>query len=308
MKNKKLKEKIFDEFSNNFKEVKQELKDRNIFIKNGNNDDIYICPLCLKFFDKESLNKDSSSLLTIEHSPPKSIGGKPVCLTCKECNSIGGYAIDSRMSFTIKSIDFTNSMIKCVDIGEVGVEINNHIPAKVKFKNGEFIINVIDKGSNPYMLKIINDIKLYNKSNLKFTDNNKIDEKMYQLSMLRSAYLIFFSYMKYHCVFSKSIIKIIDQIREPESNILNDFNFILNIEDIDDDAIGLCTIEEDGDIVSYLITFKMITKTNSKNICVPIPLSDDDNLSKYKSILNGNDKNIKITKIEKEELRFIRFN
>lgn len=49
-----------------------------------------LCPICLSAFARqEALNGG----MTIEHAPPKAIGGSGICLTCKQCNE-GASLID----------------------------------------------------------------------------------------------------------------------------------------------------------------------------------------------------------------------
>lgn len=43
------------------------------------------CPICLCDFDKSDVATGTE--VTLEHAPPKSLGGAPICLTCKPCNS-----------------------------------------------------------------------------------------------------------------------------------------------------------------------------------------------------------------------------
>ena len=43
------------------------------------------CPICLSEFDR--LDVVAGTEVTLEHAPPKSLGGVPICLTCKSCNN-----------------------------------------------------------------------------------------------------------------------------------------------------------------------------------------------------------------------------
>lgn len=43
------------------------------------------CPICLVPFAKDDVRKGRS--VTLEHAPPKTLGGRVVCLTCEPCNS-----------------------------------------------------------------------------------------------------------------------------------------------------------------------------------------------------------------------------
>ena len=49
----------------------------------------FICPICLKTFD--ILDYDN---ITIEHVPPEKLGGRPLLLTCKDCNNVCGSNLD----------------------------------------------------------------------------------------------------------------------------------------------------------------------------------------------------------------------
>ena len=43
------------------------------------------CPICLSDFDRSDVVAGTE--VTLEHAPPKSLGGAPICLTCKSCNN-----------------------------------------------------------------------------------------------------------------------------------------------------------------------------------------------------------------------------
>ena len=43
------------------------------------------CPICLSTFDRSDVV--SGRKVTLEHAPPKSLGGAPICLTCESCNN-----------------------------------------------------------------------------------------------------------------------------------------------------------------------------------------------------------------------------
>lgn len=51
----------------------------------------YICPLCLDIVR-------SPSALTQEHVPPRAVGGKVLCLLCKNCNNRAGQSVDAAMA------------------------------------------------------------------------------------------------------------------------------------------------------------------------------------------------------------------
>ncbi|WP_369188879.1 HNH endonuclease [Streptomyces sp. R08] len=71
---------------------------RQLLVRNGladrlpTDDLYYLCPCCLYVFPFESV---AAQILTIEHVPPKALGGKEMLLTCKRCNNDAGRDFDS---------------------------------------------------------------------------------------------------------------------------------------------------------------------------------------------------------------------
>jgi len=53
---------------------------------------LYYCPICGDGYPE--LSAISGEELTLEDVPPKSIGGKPILLTCRRCNSSAGHTMD----------------------------------------------------------------------------------------------------------------------------------------------------------------------------------------------------------------------
>jgi hypothetical protein len=47
----------------------------------------YCCPICLRI-------SASVSAFTAEHVPPRSVGGRPLILTCERCNGTAGTMVD----------------------------------------------------------------------------------------------------------------------------------------------------------------------------------------------------------------------
>lgn len=54
----------------------------------------FICPLCRRIFNIGQLREKVNDYITIEHVPPENLGGKPIVLTCKDCNSTCGHDLD----------------------------------------------------------------------------------------------------------------------------------------------------------------------------------------------------------------------
>ena len=52
----------------------------------------YVCPVCRKPFTVQDL---AEGRLSIEHVPPRSVGGRELLLTCVECNNTAGTKLDA---------------------------------------------------------------------------------------------------------------------------------------------------------------------------------------------------------------------
>ena len=50
------------------------------------------CPICLEPFSREGVKKGRE--VTLEHAPPKTLGGVEMCLTCTSCNRSAGSSLD----------------------------------------------------------------------------------------------------------------------------------------------------------------------------------------------------------------------
>lgn len=61
----------------------------------GDSRGLYRCPICLTGYGREEA--ETGRLLTLEHVPPESIGGRRIALTCRECNSESGRTVDAAL-------------------------------------------------------------------------------------------------------------------------------------------------------------------------------------------------------------------
>ena len=59
------------------------------------------CPLCFTPFT--SAEASSGRTVTLEHVPPKALGGKALCLTCKSCNAGAGREVDQLAARNVRS-------------------------------------------------------------------------------------------------------------------------------------------------------------------------------------------------------------
>ena len=94
-----LKATLFDAYSS-------QLSGMPIYFEAEQIHDTYVCPICLRKFDRQALANGS---LTLEHSIPEKLGKRyrqTAVLTCLDCNGIGGTMIDHHLMELIDSQDY----------------------------------------------------------------------------------------------------------------------------------------------------------------------------------------------------------
>ena len=89
----KLRSKLFKKYSYNLDLIKK----YDFINLEPNIPKSYICPLCIRLFTEKDLDQAVKNCLTLEDIPPKSLGGKPILLTCKECNNESGTKLDEQL-------------------------------------------------------------------------------------------------------------------------------------------------------------------------------------------------------------------
>lgn len=185
--------------------------------------DAYLCPLCGNF---KSLNE-----LTLEHAPPKSIGGKEIILTCYTCNNDAGRKIDSHIakqqnmnrlakSLAIQTFQQKERGIISVNGTELRVEIEK------KSDNSPLNISIVKKANNPLIIQKIKDVaQNVAASGKPFTFQIKSEpqynysEELAKVGHLKSAFLIAVAAIGYSYAFNNNLNAIRTHINEPSETI-----------------------------------------------------------------------------------------
>ena len=306
-KNYKKKKAIFDIYVNNLA-LLNEIVTINNFKKNS-----YACPICLRYFSDDALLHSSSIMLTLEDTPPKSMGGKPVLLTCKICNSNAGHDLDAdllslikesslkgRLPNTTAQIKFTNGT-KSMQ-GEMSID-----------NKGETVLNLDTDRSNPAHSKsIINKIFLKNKKLIGYDElhnydpkDNKFQIKLKQkwrepnakIALLRIAYLLAFKDLGYAFLLNDNLSQIREQIVNPNKEILKG-SFIFFI-DSPEAQNGISIISEPSKIQSILVVFKLQRGNFNKNFGILLPGPTNEGLTVYEHLSNGIDDDVNEVKLER---------
>lgn len=201
---------LYDEYVVNIELLRNES-----IIKTENND--YICPICLREFSKDNINK-----LSLEDAPQYSLGGRKIAITCKECNNSCGHVIDSHLVRFIErldEIDFVAGSNRRIAILDNNMKINADL--EVGDNKGLKMI-LPQKINNPKQLQEhINNIK---EGDIIDIVNKKkdIDIKKVSTAILKNAYIILFSKFGYDFLLDKHYDRIRQQIINPMRYIVPD--------------------------------------------------------------------------------------
>ena len=143
----------------------------NVF-PNGYEDEgkgTFICPLCLRILNIALLGEQVNNFITIEHIPPENLGGKPLILTCKDCNSTCGHDLDVYLRNEIEHLEHNyfngakghyskwfsregfemNGIIREDVDGTIDIEIKNKLNSPIFFiiclaiKRGSYLVHTL---------------------------------------------------------------------------------------------------------------------------------------------------------------------
>lgn len=184
----------------------------------------YVCPLCLRAFSTAALG---ARVLTLEHVPPKALGGKPMVLTCIECNR-GSSNADSQARNLEDIIEFAFGDATRV----IPVEISIHdlsFHGSLTAEEGGVNVTNAPRANHPDTNTRL-DALFAEKQSSFFEGGFKVHFKRpfhYQaalVSWLRAAYLVAFSALGYQYAFRSQLNIVREQIANPRESVIPRFS------------------------------------------------------------------------------------
>ncbi|MFA3791086.1 HNH endonuclease [Aliiglaciecola sp. SL4] len=185
----------------------------------------YCCPICGTF---KSIDE-----LTLEHAPPKSMGGKEIILTCKVCNNDAGSKIDlniahqqnmNRILKSLASQKFQQTERAKINIGgmDIKVELNK------ESDDTPLNISILGNCNNPHDIQKVKDYtRVVAESGgsfsfkLQSTDRYNYNERLAKIGHLKTAFLISVAALGYTFAFSKNLREFRRQISTPSFQIVD---------------------------------------------------------------------------------------
>lgn len=271
---------LFELFSQNLSYVKQH---PNVRIR-PDFDEGFICPICFKMFDRNSLSKEYDDYLTLEDVPPQALGGKVCTLTCKVCNNSAGTQLESHLKNKLRADLFL--------AGDSDIEMdarfrpNNAVDlaATVKLTSERGINIKYDPArSNPKELEKLGDLeeaRSISSVNLRF--HLGYNSRRSKIALLRAAYLKAFSMLGYGFLINGNLVKVRHQIQHPTEELLPSFG--ITRADFPDSTIGVSVIYEPVELQSFLVVFDLIIRDKKCRYGVLLPGPTEPGIGIYNRI------------------------
>ena len=188
----------------------------------------YTCPCCLRGL----YSHGAAHKLTIEHVPPETLGGRPMLLTCAQCNSNAGANFDAHADQKAVADAFVRG-------AEVGRKIRatayiDGVPLRGTAQSTEEGISIVGvpKQNNQKqqaafvaMLESLAEGDGDAAGRFSFTIHTKFDEARARLSLIRSAYLAAFAALGWSYILRSVMQPIRDQLMNPDDSILDTYVF-----------------------------------------------------------------------------------
>jgi hypothetical protein len=148
----------------------------------------YACPVCLRPADINAL--------TAEDVPPRRVGGRPLVLTCADCNSHGGYALDVHWGHLVDVVAFARGELDEPLAAELVIG-GSRTQIDLTRIGGQVEMSIVKDACNPEAIQAQQALLQTKKASPKpFTlwlKRSRFDEWKAIVSILRAAYLVGFA-------------------------------------------------------------------------------------------------------------------
>lgn len=228
----------------------------------GHNEQLYSCPICGKEYPEESANNGE---LTLEDVPPRSMGGRGLLLTCKNCNSQAGHKID----FYFKNQQVLQGFAQTLTGNNApgsektsGIILINdeRFPVNIQQKDEYTEIKIIEKANNPSKVDKLKNylVSLSTNNNwdgaeFKIDKTVKLDSRLLKIAYLKSGFLLVTAMLGYTYAFDKRLSIVREQISNPEKDLLGTSFWIVSSKD--QPFPRRCMILISNPLPLFLITF-----------------------------------------------------
>lgn len=216
MKNKELKVMYFERGAAALRNVKPVIRE------------CYCCPLCARLYPRDAIDL---GLLTLEHAPPRRVGGKPIALTCKKCNSVSGYSVDCAIVERERLRDFARAFTeeKQDYKGRATLQLGREtLNVDIVQDQGTLSIKPVEKINDPkkirayqdYMKELSRDEK-WDGQTFTITSTARYSVKRSRVGDLKAAFIICFAFFGYTYTLNHRLSSVREQIADFSREIID---------------------------------------------------------------------------------------
>ena len=182
----------------------------------------YVCPLCGKGYLPSAVD---ARVLTLEHVPPRRLGGQEIALTCRTCNNLAGHTLDDEMIAREAQIDFVLDTMEHPLPGFVVVD-GERLNANIQRSQAGIHIAPLETNNDP---------AVYNRVTQRFKNRKPDDTFNLELrkgfrprpayyALLRDACLVAFATLGYRYTFSPQLRPVREQLADTGTEMLRVFS------------------------------------------------------------------------------------
>jgi hypothetical protein len=187
---------------------------------------LYVCPLCVR-----GITEDYITELTYEHVPPKSLGGKRLVLTCRECNNRAGGkdGVDTHARHGEDQFDLVTRSLKGDRRARFAV---GDISMNARIRTEKNYVEIVGMPGPPGELDDVRDafLRMANAPpserpplSIKF-NHGRYTRGRQEVSWLRAGYLAAFAAFGYRYIFRNLLQVVRKQIESPDMELIDDFH------------------------------------------------------------------------------------
>ncbi len=209
----------------------------------------YCCPVCKRLFILKAIDL---GILTLEHTPPKKVGGRPLALTCKECNSISGYSIDAAVVGRKKLFNAAKAITgqKRNYEGRATLLMGSEsINVRIEVHEGSISVKPPKSINDPnkleaykaYMMYLLDEGK-WDGEKFTITPLASYHKKYSKIGDLKSAFIICFALFGYTYILNKRLSPVREQILNYDSDVIDRY-WLVSDKKIDKKYF-ICIVDE----------------------------------------------------------------
>jgi hypothetical protein len=246
---------FFDAYSKNLEAVKQDPRIQIVPDESG----IFLCPLCFKGFTREDIvQADPRKLpVSIEHVPPKAVGGRARTITCRSCNNSSGHYLDSHLVHKLTMLDFVQRTPGASVDARIRLNDDIDLGGTIEFGKDEGVqIWLSKERSDPAQTKRLKETT--NIKSVHFTTSGKSGKihnpRKADCNLLRIAYLWAFSVFGYGFLVNDFLSYVRYQFENPLEEALPHLG-ISPMNEVPDEYLGVHILTKPRELQSFMIVF-----------------------------------------------------